>query len=230
MKRKYLNTLSKLVVIAAVVSITSCKEEGGMAPEYMPDMYRSPSLETYVDYGELRGKQGNDSLRNRMSTMLPVEGTIPRGFIPYSYENSIEGYEAAGANLNSPFLSTDESVKDGKELYGMFCVQCHGKTGQGDGILVEREKFPPLPIKFAPELELPEGKMFHTITYGKGLMGSHASQLRQEERWKLVHYIRAQFMEKVPVVDTNSVVPTEIIEEVAVVPVEEAVAVEEKEH
>lgn len=227
MKRKYLNTLSKLVVIAAVISITSCKEEGGMAPEYMPDMYRSPSLETYVDYGELRGKQGNDSLRNRMSVGLPVEGTIPRGFTPYSYENSIEGYEAAGLNLTSPFPSTDESVKDGKELYGMFCVHCHGKTGQGDGILVEREKFPPLPIKFAPELELPEGKMFHTITYGKGLMGAHASQLNQEERWKLIHYIKAQFMGKVSVVDTNTVLSAAVVEEEVIAePVEKV----EKQH
>ncbi len=45
-------------------------------------------------------------------------------------------------------------------------------------------------------LAISEGKMFHTITYGKGLMGSHSSQLTQEERWKLVHYIRTAFMEE----------------------------------
>ena len=45
-------------------------------------------------------------------------------------------------------------------------------------------------------LDLPEGKMFHTITYGKVLMGSHASQLTQEERWLLVMYIRNQFMKE----------------------------------
>lgn len=38
--------------------------------------------------------------------------------------------------------------------------------------------------------------MFHTITFGKGLMGSHASQLTQEERWQLIHYIRVGFMKK----------------------------------
>jgi hypothetical protein len=37
---------------------------------------------------------------------------------------------------------------------------------------------------------LPEGKIFHTLTYGKGTMGSHASQLTQEERWKLVFYVQ----------------------------------------
>jgi mono/diheme cytochrome c family protein len=198
MKRKYLNTLSKLTLIAAVVSITSCKEKNGLAPEYMPDMYRSPSMETYVDYGELRGKQGDEELKNAMTARQPVEGTIPRGFQPYAYQNNFEDYELAGTNLKNPISFNEQVGKEGKELYGMFCVHCHGKTGQGDGSLVENEKFPPLPVKFAPGLAISEGKMFHTITYGKGLMGPHASQLNQEERWKLIHYIRTDFMGEDP--------------------------------
>lgn len=194
MKKKYLNTLSKLTLIVAVISITSCKEENGLAPEYMPDMYRSPAVEPYVDYGELRGKQGDDNLKNKMTARQPVEGTIPRGFQPYPYQNNVEDYEKAGMNLKNPIPYSEEVEKEGKELYGMFCVHCHGKTGQGNGTLVEREKFPPLPVKFAPGLAISEGKMFHTITYGKGLMGSHASQVNQEERWKLIHYIRSGFM------------------------------------
>jgi hypothetical protein len=46
--------------------------------------------------------------------------------------------------------------------------------------------------------------MFHTITYGKGLMGAHAPQLNKEERWKLVHFIRAKFMGKTPEVASKS--------------------------
>jgi len=204
MKRKHLNTLSKLTLIAAVISITSCKEKDGLAPEYMPDMYRSPSVETYVDYGELRGQQGNDSIRNTMESRKPVEGTIPRGFMPYPYENTPEGYELAGQNLKNPIPYSEETVKKGKELFGMFCIHCHGATGQGDGSIVQREKFPPLPVKFAPGLNIPEGKMFHTVTYGKGLMGSHASQLTQEERWTIIRYIRAEFMKEVPTTDSDS--------------------------
>ncbi|MBL4593682.1 MAG: cytochrome c [Flavobacteriales bacterium] len=223
MKRKYLNKISKLAVVLAVISIASCREEGGLAPEYMPDMYRSPSIETYVDYGELRGKQGNDSIINSMSARQPVEGSIPRGFQPYGYENTPEGYEMAGQNLKNPIAYTDAVLAGGKELYGMFCVHCHGKTGQGDGSLVERDKFPPIPTKFSATLELSEGKMFHTITYGKGLMGSHASQLRQDERWKLVHYINVEFMGKVPEVDTSATAPVEVAEEFAAEVVEAAV-------
>jgi mono/diheme cytochrome c family protein len=204
MMKKYFNNITKLAIVAAVFSFTSCKEENGLAPEYMPDMYRSPSMETYVDYGELRGKQGNDSIRNTMTARQPVNGSIPRGFQPYVYENTPSDYELAGTNLKNPITFNEEVGKDGKVLYGMFCVHCHGKTGQGDGSLVQNEKFPPLPVKFAPGLAISEGKMFHTITYGKGLMGSHSSQLSQKERWTLVHYIRTEFLEENPnAVKTN---------------------------
>jgi len=194
--KKYLNNITKFAVVAAILSFTSCKEENGLAPEYMPDMYRSPSMETYVDYGELRGKQGDSTLINTMNARHPVKGTIPRGFTPYAYQNNFEDYELAGLNLKNPIIFNDKVAKEGKELYGMFCIHCHGKTGQGDGSLVQNDKFPPLPVKFAPGLSISEGKMFHTITYGKGLMGSHSSQLTQEERWKLVHYIRTGFMDE----------------------------------
>ncbi|PCI99897.1 MAG: cytochrome C [Flavobacteriales bacterium] len=223
MKRKYLNRLSKLAIVAAVISITSCKEEGGLAPEYMPDMYRSPAVEPYVDYGELRGNYSDTTYTNKMTARHPVKGTIPRGFQPYGLENTPEGYEQA-QNLLNPIAFSEEVLADGEELYGMMCVHCHGKTGQGDGTLVERDKFPPIPTKFAPALNLAEGKMFHTITYGKGLMGSHASQLNQEERWKLVHFIRAKFMDKAPTIDTTAAVAVEVVEEVVA---EVAEAVEE---
>jgi len=215
MKRKYLNTISKFALVAAVISITSCKEKNGLAPEYMPDMYRSPAVEPYVDYAELRGKQGNEEFKNKMTARHSVEGTVARGFMPYIYNNTPEDYQLAGEKLQNPVTFNESVVKDGKELYGMFCVQCHGKTGQGDGILVQRDKFPPLPVKFAEGLDISQGKMFHTITYGKGLMGAHASQLNQEERWKLVHYIRAEFMNEDPTA-VKEAVNEELTQEVAV--------------
>ena len=75
-------------------------------------------------------------MKNTLTARKPVEGTIHRGFTPYPYENSIDGYNQAGEFLKSPFDYTDKSVAKGKELYGMFCVHCHGGAGQGDGSLV----------------------------------------------------------------------------------------------
>lgn len=225
MKRNYLNSITKLAIVFIAITVTSCKEDNGLALEYMPDMFRSPSIETYVDYGEIRGKQ-HDSLKDVMSARKPVEGTIPRGFTPYSYPNTMDGYNMAGDQLKNPIERTDEVVAKGKELYGMFCVHCHGKTGQGDGSLVERDKFPPLPVKFKEGLDISEGKMFHSVTYGKGLMGPHSSQLNQRERWEIIHYIRAEFMkeETASVEEIEEIGETEeVVEEVA----EEVVSEEE---
>lgn len=215
MKKNYQNIFAKLslapIAIVVVVSFFSCREKNGLAPEYMPDMFRSPSIETYVDYGEVRDKQ-HPEMKDKMSAMLPVKGTIPRGFTPYPYENSIDGYEKAGVSLKNPLIYSEQMVKEGEVLYGMFCIQCHGVTGQGDGVLIQREKFPPLPVKFAPDLAIPEGKMFHTLTYGKGLMGAHASQLDKEERWELISFIRTKFMnENQTIVAVDSTVVSDVI-------------------
>lgn len=206
MKNNYQKNITKLGLALVVITLFSCREKNGLAPEYMPDMYRSPSIETYVDYGEVKDKIHTE-FSDKMSARTPVKGTIPRGFVPYSFENTPEGYIKAGETLKNPLASNENDVKAGEELYGMFCIQCHGKTGQGDGILVEREKFPPLPVKFNPGLDIPEGKMFHSVTYGKGLMGSHSSQLNQHERWLIISYIRTKFMN-----ETKSAVPVDTVQ------------------
>jgi len=73
-----------------------------------------------------------------------------------------------------------------------FCVQCHGSGGQGDGAVAQNPKWPgPPPAYDSPQLkDLPEGKIFFSITYGRNLMGPHASQINQEDRWKLVRYVQ----------------------------------------
>ena len=152
------------------------------------DMYRSPSLETY----------GESSLfKDLMASRTPVEGTVPRGFMPYPFPNTNEGYNLAGETLKNPLPNSPEIEAEGKELYSKFCVHCHGPEGKGDGTMVKNGKFPPPPSYTAgvssgggKMSELPEGKMFHSITYGRNLMGSHASQLNADERWKIIRYIQ----------------------------------------
>ena len=158
--------------------------------EYMADldMYRSPSYETYSE---------NPNFADDMTARIPVEGTIPRGYMLYPYPNTNEGYEDAGENLKNPIPWTLEILEEGKDLFMKFCIHCHGPEGKGDGVMILNEKFPP-PPSYSTGLssgggkmsDLPEGKIFHAITFGKNLMGPHASQLNHEERWKIVHYVQ----------------------------------------
>ena len=166
-----------------VAGFTSCgkKEVNSPGFEYMPDMYRSPSIEVYGTH-----VIDGDTINN---AMLPVKGTISRGYIPYAYPNTVDGYEQAGLNLKNPLVYSEAVEKEGEVLYGKFCVHCHGATGAGDGKVGLKLPGPP-PAYNAALKDLPAGKIFHTLTYGKNSMGSHASQLTQEERWKLVYFVQ----------------------------------------
>jgi len=154
--------------------------------EYAPQMYHSIPLEPYsqTDY--------NPYTKDGKNAMEPVQGTIARGNLDYiyPYPNTFEGYEAAGRELKNPLPFTMENVEEGKRLYTHFCIHCHGEKGDGQGTIVQAGKFPPPPAYNGPLKDLPEGKMFHSITYGKNLMGSHASQLTPRQRWLIIHYIK----------------------------------------
>jgi mono/diheme cytochrome c family protein len=160
--------------------------------EYMPDMYRSSSYET---------NSANPNFADSLTNRQPVTGTISQGWIansefsslkvPYPYKNDSAGYEDAGKNLKDPFPASPEIIAQGKDRFDKYCSHCHGASGQGDGSVVAIGNFPPPPAYNSPQLKnLPEGKMFHTIQYGKGMMGSHASQLTVEERWKIIRYVQ----------------------------------------
>jgi len=183
-----------LVFVCGLVLLGSCiREEQSPGYEYMPDMYRSPAIEAYVDYGEIR-----DTLREQynltISARKPVGGTVPMtenalNDMPYTIPNTIDGYELAGEVLKSPFPQTKEMIEEGEKIYANFCVQCHGAEGQGNGPVVEKGGHPAPQAYNGPLKDLPEGKMFHTLTYGKGAMGSHASQLTKVERWKVISFV-----------------------------------------
>jgi cytochrome c len=156
----------------------------------MPNMYRSPSLETY----------GENTI-NGMNAQLPVEGTIARGhLLAFNYDGTPEGYLLAGKEAVNPIENNEKTRAEGKALYGMFCEHCHGATGTGDGTIKHAiysavphyndEKL--LRRAGVPMNELKAGHIFHAITYGLNAMGPHASQVTEEERWLIVNYVQQE--------------------------------------
>ena len=175
----------KTLTVGAVAGVmafglTSCSNApNSPGYEFMPDMYRSPVLKYYNTY-TLNG----DTLQ---SAMKPVAGAIARGCMPGIPAGM--DYEKAGVYLKNPILFSDAVLTEGGAIYGKFCVHCHGDAGKGDGKV--GLKLPGAPPAYdGPLKNLSEGKMFYTITNGKGLMGSHASQLNVEERWKVIYYVQ----------------------------------------
>ncbi len=210
MKLKTLKYYTIGAVLAAG-ALTSCESDpNSPGVEYMPDMYRSPAVEAYVDYAEVRGLFRPELLTGEVS-MVPPVGTIPyygtgenvSYMMPYSHGAPIGadkshglfdikqdtlGRDGAKGDIN-PIAYSDEVLKEGKRLFGNMCIHCHGEAGDGQGsvVLNSLDKFPS-PGPFGADLT--PGEIFYTITYGKGAMGSHASQLNKEERWKVVWYVQ----------------------------------------
>ena len=70
---------------------------------------------------------------------------------------------------------------------GIYCAVCHGTKGDCNCILSQRDKFNGIPNY--KDRDVSEGSIYHVIMYGKNLMGSHASQLKHNERWQVVQYV-----------------------------------------
>jgi mono/diheme cytochrome c family protein len=190
MNKKVTQIISLMAVFGcATIAFTSCEKHDSNSPgvEYMPDMYRSPSFETNLTTVI---KNADGTLDTIATNRTPAQGTIARGFMPYPFPNTPDGYEQAKMNAHNPLERNDLNLTQGEELYGKFCVHCHGATGQGDGAVGLKLPGAPPAYTAADKINMTEGEIFQIITYGKGLMGSHASQVNQEERWKLVLYVQ----------------------------------------
>ena len=169
------------IALVVLVSIVSCGNKRERQVQYMPDMYLS------VPYDADAPK---DILKPEASANLkPVEGTIARGWVPYEYENTNEGYDLAKAELKSPLEKNEANLENGKKMYTIYCVSCHGKKGDGNGWLVQKEKIGGVPAYNDAGRAITEGSTYHVLMYGKGIMGSHSSQLTYKERWQIVQYV-----------------------------------------
>ncbi|WP_115122969.1 c-type cytochrome [Marinirhabdus gelatinilytica] len=170
------------ISLVALVSLLvfSCADENSPNFQYMPNMYEPVGYETYGEYDIFEGQQ---------EAMLPAEGSIPRGWQPYDYENTTEGLELAKVALKNPLPVTDENLAAGAQLYTIYCAVCHGDKGDGQGILAQREKFLGIPSYAAEGRVITEGGVYHVQMYGLNTMGSYASQTNEKERWQITQHV-----------------------------------------
>jgi mono/diheme cytochrome c family protein len=178
---------STVVVIAASIIITSCKDKRSTGWEYAPNMYEHLAYDP---------DQPNPNFKDGKTAQVPPAGTIPVGFTRFDYPNNKDGYEKAGVEVKSALSHpTAQDFAEGQTLFISFCSPCHGKNGQGDGLVVQHGY--PAPPSYSKGQssrggamkDLTDGKIYHTITYGVNAMGSYASQLSPEERWKVIMYV-----------------------------------------
>lgn len=118
---------------------------------------------------------------------LPVEGTVSRGTSPYEFKGMPD---SAVKNLSNPLPVTKEVFSRGKSKYETFCSPCHGYYGKGDSRL--RGQFPNPPTLISEKIRnFKDGNIYHIIVNGQNVMPSYAKQITPDDRWAIVHYIRA---------------------------------------
>lgn len=169
------------IVFILVIFLFAC-EKNHKLPGYQVNM-----LTDMVESVPYDGYSSNPVYKNGVTLQKPVEGTIPRGYVPFHY--TLKDAELAGRELLNPIKATKQNLERGQFMYDTFCLQCHGKTGDGDGQLIPKYPNPPsfLSDKFA---KMPDGQIYHSITLGKRDMPSHASQIESVDRWKIILYVR----------------------------------------
>lgn len=171
-----------LAVFVLGILMISCGDDPGEPTiQYMPNMYEPVGYEAYEEV---------DFLPDNQEAMRPVEHTIPRGWIPYPFENTPEGKELARLQI-SPLdsISSEINLATGSQLYTIYCAICHGDKGDGQGYLVEREKILGVPSYADPARNITIGTTMHTVQYGLNAMGSYASQLNTKEMWQVSEYV-----------------------------------------
>lgn len=191
MKKFAYITIGLGCLISAIASCNDHREPGRI---YMPDMAYSMAYETYAQ------RDSNDfttDVQNRGGKIFynesPVAGTIKRGeLFPYPLPNDSNGYKMSASIQNpiSDSLSARDLAESGR-LYNINCGICHGDKAAGNGPLSTGGMVGGVANLTQPAyIAMSDGTMFHATEYGKGVMGSYASQLSREQRWKIIKYIR----------------------------------------
>lgn len=159
------------VLLLAIVCFTSCRR--GM-----------------VDQQHLKPLAQENFFPDGAGSRVPPAHTIARGQLRED-EQFFTGKIGDELAATMPMKVNYEMLERGRERFDIYCAVCHGRTGEGNGMVVERG-FPAPPSFHEQRLrDAPVGHFFDVMTNGYGVMCSYASRVRPEDRWAIVAYIRA---------------------------------------
>lgn len=161
------------------------------------------------DQPKMKPFRSSSFFRDGLSGRQPVEGTIARGYLRedtafFTGKKSATSATTVTQSTSSapqsafpndvdtfPFAVNEAIVRRGQERYNIFCSVCHGKTGNGDGMIVRRGYRRAASFNDDRLRQAPVGHFFDTITNGWAAMPAYAPQIPVQDRWAIIAYIRA---------------------------------------
>jgi len=174
--------LRALGVVVVSLALAGCRQDMHDAPRYEP-------LEASTFFTD-----------GRSSRML-VANTVPRGLLredTHLNEGKIDGKLAT----TFPMPVTAEVMARGQERFNVFCSPCHGRTGGGNGMVVQRGFRAPPSYHEDRLRNAPVGYFFDVMTNGFGAMQDYSAQVPVADRWAIAAYIRAlQFSQRATIDD-----------------------------
>ncbi len=162
-----------VVVAAAVLPLLAgCRQDMHNQPKYEP-------------------LEASELFADGTSSRTPVAGTVARDQLRESTQ-LYRGMEADGSFVAQiPVPVTEALVSRGRERFNIYCSPCHGRTGDGQGMIVQRGFKIPASFHIERLHQTQDGYFYDVITNGFGQMSSYASQVKPEDRWAIVAYVRA---------------------------------------
>lgn len=159
-----------------------------------PDMERQPKL---------RPQTANAFFDNGLSSRLPVPGTIPRTQPIRLGDKSVYPWEDSPVTTGrltgttnfvevNPLPVTTELMQRGQQVFNINCAACHSKVGDGNGVPKRINAMGVIANLHDKRIvEMTDGELFSTVSYGKGLMQGYAGNIPVQDRWAAVAYLRA---------------------------------------
>ena len=139
------------------------------------DMYDQPKYDAY---------DPSTFFKDGSSSRQQVEGTVARGDLEADslyYQGKVDGKDSDLL----PFAADREVLELGRERYLIYCSPCHGRAGDGRGMVVRRGFSPPPTFHSEYLRKKPVGHIFGVITHGYGAMYSYASRIPVRDRWAI---------------------------------------------
>lgn len=159
------------IALLALTLLSGCYQQMGTQPRYDP-------------------LEASDFFDNGMSARPRLEGTVARGELggdPYFETGMIGGQPGTGF----PVPVTAAVMNRGEDRYNIYCAQCHGRLGDGNGMIPARGYRRPPSFHTETLRTAAAGHFFDVITNGFGAMPPYRSMLSASDRWAIVAYIRA---------------------------------------
>jgi len=193
------------LILSMVVVFIGCKDKRDTGRAYMPDMAYSRAYESYATRdSSVFTTDPNDASHKIFYNNMSPAGTIKRGeLFPFNVPNDSNGLLNLSAQVKNPLEPlTGKELEEAGRLFNINCAVCHGAKGEANGPLAAKVGGVKSIIALSPTYS--DGRIFFVMTYGQLNMGSYASQLSREQRWRIVQYIRT--LEAKPAADSTATV------------------------